>query len=197
MPDLPPYALIAAYSVKDFDHWLATFDSNQGMRAEAGYLGHHVNRGEDDPNRVAVYLAVADLEKAKAMLTSPELMEVMQDAGIIPSPAFTWLVPKREAVVWDRQLPAMIIRHSVADFDAWLDAYDAAGDLQKSNGIVGHAANQMLDDPSSAVIYHQAESFDALRAFLANPELRSVMEAAGVTSEPDVAFGTGGWAKLY
>ncbi len=48
-----------------------------------------------------------------------------------------------------------------------------------------------------AVVYHQAESFDTLREFLAMPELRAAMDAAGVTSEPDVSFHTGGWGKRY
>lgn len=48
-----------------------------------------------------------------------------------------------------------------------------------------------------AIIYHQAETFEALEAFLANPDLRGAMEAAGVTSEPKVTFHTGGFAKMY
>ena len=37
----------------------------------------------------------------------------------------------------------------------------------------------------------------ALRAFLADPALAEAMQKAGVASEPDVSFHTGGWAKLY
>ena len=107
------------------------------------------------------------------------------------------LTPVREAIVWDRELPAFIIGHTVADFDSWLEGYDAADELQKSSGIIGNAANRLLDDPSVALVYHQAESFDNLRAFLDNPDLRAAMENAGVTSEPDISFHTGGWAKQY
>ena len=58
----------------------------------------------------------------------------------------------------------MILSHSVADFDRWLEGYDAAAALRtKSKGIIGHAANRGLGDPSLAFIYHQAESFDTLR----------------------------------
>jgi hypothetical protein len=48
-----------------------------------------------------------------------------------------------------------------------------------------------------AIIYHQAESFDKLRAFLADEELKSKMQEAGVTSAPEVQFVRGGWAKMY
>ena len=58
--------------------------------------------------------------------------------------------------------------------------------MRRSNGIIGHAANQSVDNPSVIVVYHQAESIETLQAFLANPDLKEVMEAAGVTSEPEV-----------
>ena len=46
-------------------------------------------------------------------------------------------------------------------------------------------------------IYHQAATFDTLRDFLANAELQTTMQAAGVISAPEVSFQTGGWAKSY
>jgi len=91
----------------------------------------------------------------------------------------------------------MIISHSVADFDAWLEGYNAADGIRHDRGIIGHAANRSLDDPSLATIYHQAETFDTLRAFLDDPELRERMQAAGVTSPPETSFHIGGWAKQY
>jgi hypothetical protein len=94
-------------------------------------------------------------------------------------------------------LPAFLISHTVADFDQWLAGYDAADDLRSANGIVGHAANRSLENPSLAIVYHQAESFDTLHAFLENPDLKEAMNNAGVTSEPEVSFHTGGWGKLY
>jgi hypothetical protein len=91
----------------------------------------------------------------------------------------------------------MILSHRVEDLDTWLAGYDAAGELQRSSGIVGQAANRSVDDPSLVVVYHQAQSFDTLRSFLRSDELRTVMKEAGVDSEPEVTFHTGGWGKLY
>jgi hypothetical protein len=90
-----------------------------------------------------------------------------------------------------------MLSHSVADFDRWLEGYDGAADLQAAKGIVGQAANRSLDDPAVAIVYHQAESFDTLRAFLADDEIKATMQEAGVISAPDVRFVTGGWAKQY
>ena len=195
--DLPPYAALLSHTVDDVDQWKAGFDSHEPARIAAGMLGHHINRAEDDPNRITLFLALSDLDKAKAFASSPDLADTMKRFGVQGPPETRWLQPIREEVVWDRQLPAFILHHRVADFDTWLAGYDAAGELQKSGGIIGHAANRSLDDPELVTVYHQAESFDTLRAFLADPELKAVMEKAGVVSAPEVTFHTGGWAKFY
>ncbi len=139
----------------------------------------------------------SDLDVAHAFAASDELRERMAEAGVVGPPEMTWVTPLREEVVWDRELPAFILSHEVADLDAWLEGYDGAEELRRSNGIIGHAANQSVDNPSVIVVYHQAESIETLQAFLANPDLKEVMEAAGVTSEPEVSFHTGGWGKFY
>jgi hypothetical protein len=194
---LPPYAVLVRHQVADYDTWKAAFDQDEGARREAGILGHHLNRAEDDPNLVSIYLALTDLDKAKAFAADDRLRDFMQSAGVTSAPEMTWMTPVREAVVWDRELPAFILSHRVADFDAWLAGYDGADELRQSRGIVGHAANRSLDDPSVAMVYHQAESFEALRTFLGDADLAAAMKEFGVVSEPEVAFQTGGSAKFY
>lgn len=194
---LPPAAVIVSHTIADWDEWKRAFDEHESVRKDAGFLGHHINRGEVDPNHVTVYFAVSDVDRAKAFAASNELRSAMEEAGVIGPPEITWVTTVRESIVWDRDLPAVLVTHRVNDFDSWLDGYDDADDLRSERGIVGHAANRSLDDPSVAVIYHQAESFDALRAFLEDRDLQDAMAAAGVASEPDISFHTGGWAKQY
>ena len=194
---LPPYAVLFSHPVADWEAWKAGFDAHEGARVEASALGHHLNRGEDDPNMISIYLAVGDLDRMRAFAESDDLGEIMQELGVTGPPEVIWMTPARESVVWEGEHPAMVVRHHVADFDAWLEGYDAADEFRSSNGIIGHAASRSVDDPSLAVVYHQADSFDTLRAFLSDPTLKESMEAAGVTSEPEVSFHTAGWAKLY
>jgi len=196
-PSLAPAAVVARMRVADFDTWLEEFDSHEDVRRAAGILGHHVNRAEDDPNDISLFMALSDIEKAKVFSASDDLREKMRAAGVISVPEFIYMTPVREAIVWERELPAFMLSHSVADFDRWLEGYDGAAKLQAAKGIVGQAANRSIDDPKVAVVYHQAESFDTLRAFLADDELKAKMQEAGVTSVPDVRFVTGGWAKQY
>lgn len=194
---LPPAAILNTLQTADFDKWKTVFDENEAPRRAAGILGHHINRGEDDPNLVTVYLAVGDVDAARAFTASDDLREKMQQAGVTAPPKATWVTPVREAIVWDREVPAFLLSHHVADFDRWLDGYDAAATLQKANGIIGQAANRSIEDPTLAIVYHQAETFDTLHDFLNMADLKETMAEAGVISSPDVTFWTGGWAARY
>ena len=194
---LPPAAALITHPVADFDRWKIGFDGHEPVRRAAGMLAHHVNRAQDDPNLVTIFLALSDLDQAKAFVASPDLAETMQSFGVTGPPVIRWLQPIRESVVWDRQLPAFLLHHRVADFDTWLAGYDAAGSIQQAGGIIGHAANRWIDDPAMVTVYHQAESFETLQTFLAHPDLKAAMETAGVISAPEVSFQTGGWAKSY
>ena len=189
--------MVARHPVADFDTWRKGFEDNQSAREAAGILGHHINRAEDDPNMVSTYFAVSDVDKAREFLESDDLKAIMKEVGVIGPPEIAWLSPVREAVIWDRELPGMMVSHTVADFDKWLEGYDAADEMRESAGIIGHAANRSMDDPSRVLVYHQAESFDALRSFLADPGLQAAMKDAGVTSEPEATFHVGGWANMY
>ena len=195
--ELAPAAVLISYKVADFDAWKATFDSLEHRRVENGFLGHHINRAQEDPNNLTLFFAVANTDKAKAFVSSDEIKESMKKAGAISAPEFTWVTPVRENIVWDRKLPAFVVTHHVADFDAWLAGYDAADEVRRSSGIIGDAANRSIDDPSLAVVYHQAESFDTLQSFLESEDLKVAMKRAGVVSEPQATFHTGGWGKQY
>ena len=193
----PSAALILTHEVADFGTWKSAFDGHEEARRAAGVLGHHINRHVDNPNLLSVYLAVSDVAKAKAFAASDDLRHTLSEAGIKGAPSAVWVKPVSEAIVWDRELPAMMISHQVAEFDTWLAGYAAAAVVRKQGGIIGAAANQLLEEPNTALVYHQAESLDALKAFLANPGLKDAMQKAGVTSAPEVTFVTGGWAKRY
>jgi hypothetical protein len=194
---LPPAAVTINYRVADFDAWKTVFDANRQGRIDHGFVGHHINRGEADPNDISVYLAAGDVATAQAYTVSDELKALMQQAGVLSPPQRTWLKPLRQSIVWDRHLPAVIVSHTVADLDQWLAGYDGADALRQSGGIIGHAANQTTDDPARVVVYHQAESFDTLRSFLASEQLGAAMQAAGATSAPEASFYTGGYGERY
>lgn len=200
MAESQPLPLAGAqvnHPVADFDKWLKAFEADEPRRREAGILGHHINRAEDDPNQLMIYLALSDLDRARAFASDPALQAAMETAGVTAPPTIDWVRPIHVNVAWEGTHPAMFVTHSVADLDAWLTAYRAFDEERRSLGVIGDAANVSLDDDTFVTVLHQAESFDTLRALLTNPALLDAMEDAGVTSEPQVSFATGGWAGSY
>ena len=194
---LPRAAIFATLKVADFDRWYAGFSKLEPLRRKYGIIGHHLNRIRGDETLVGVYLAVEDIEAAKRFLKSDELKAAFRETGVQGAPVMHLMKPRFEDVVWDRQLPAIIVRHDVKDYLHWAKFYEAAAAIRNRAGIIGHATNTLLDDEKTVIVYHQAESFKALDTFLADPELKEAMELAGVISEPEVTFATGGWAKMY
>jgi hypothetical protein len=51
--------------------------------------------------------------------------------------------------------------------------------------------NRSVRDANVVVVYLQAESLPALRAFAATPDLHQVMTGAGVVGAPDLGFVNG------
>jgi len=183
--ELPPHRAHVAHRVADADRWKAGFDDLEPARRAAGILGHHINRALDDPHLITVFLAVTDLDLARAFTSSYEQEEAMQRIGVLSRPRIEWLRPLRASIASQRQLPAFLLHRRVLDLGSWLAGYDAAAGRREADGIVGHSADRSLDDPSSVSVYHQAESFDTLRRHLATG------------AEREATFHTGGWAKTY
>ncbi|MDH3425796.1 MAG: antibiotic biosynthesis monooxygenase [Acidimicrobiia bacterium] len=194
---LPPDNVIVRYRVADFDDWKAVFDDNESHRKAAGFLAHHITRDEDDPNSISVFFAVSDEDQFKAYASSDEVKALMAEAGVVSEPTIGFITQPRQGALWDRQLPVARIKLHVEDFDHWSTAFDAGDELRSANGITGRSVNRSQEDPSTVVVYLQAESVDTLRAFMALDELRTAMKEAGVSSDPEVSYHTGGWGKLY
>jgi hypothetical protein len=184
--DIPPVALLISHRVADYGTWKKAFDEHKAARIEASCLGHHINRGADDPNIVYIYCPATDANKVKAFIDSAELRDVMQGAGVQGPPTIKFMTPQQADFISDQELPGIIVSHAVEDYDRWRAAYDDFRDFQKQSGIVGHAVNQELGRPNQVIVYHQANDLGTLRAFLDTAELKEAMQRAGVVGEPDI-----------
>jgi quinol monooxygenase YgiN len=85
-----------------------------------------------------------------------------------------------------RSMPAAaaVLSHEVKDYDAWRAVFDEHASARKSAGIKGGQVHRSADHPNTVVIYLAADSGDAIGKFLADPELKSTMQRAGVISAP-------------
>lgn len=193
---VPPFAAVISHHVDDFGSWKAVFDKHAALRAEGSIIGHHINRGAEDPNLVIVYLPATDKAALAAHLEDPKLKAAMGEAGVSGPPETAVIKPVEERLIRDRLLPAALVRHSVKDFDAWKSVFDAAGELHTKYGIVGHAVNRGTSDPMTVIVYLQAETIDELKSFTASPELKEKMQEAGVEGPPEITFVQGNeWGR--
>ncbi len=85
-----PY-LIVKHKVKDFDQWLAVFESHAEAQKEAGFGEAHILRDYKDPSVVICLFKILDFAKARAFTQAPDVANVMDKAGIIGTPKALWL----------------------------------------------------------------------------------------------------------
>jgi hypothetical protein len=82
----------------------------------------------------------------------------------------------------------MFVRHPVADFTMWKQAYDDFDAERRGMGVTADAVFQSVDNTNDVTVWHDFESVDAARAFVESPRLAEVMEEARVLGEPDIWF---------
>jgi len=87
-------------------------------------------------------------------------------------------------------MATLFVRHDVADFGTWKQAYEDFTPERESMGVTGHGVYQADGNPNNVTIYHHFENMEAAKAFMQSPRLREVMMAAGVQGEPTVWFAT-------
>ncbi len=84
----------------------------------------------------------------------------------------------------------LFVRHPVADFAKWKQAYDAFDGERKGMGVVGDAVFTSADDPNDVTVWHDFETLQSARGFVESARLREVMSSAGVAGEPTMWFTT-------
>ncbi len=87
-------------------------------------------------------------------------------------------------------MATLFVRHNVADFGSWKQAYDAFDAERQSMGVTGHGVYQADDNPNQVTVYHHFDSMEAAKSFATSPRLQEVMKAAGVQGTPDIWFAT-------
>ena len=187
-PELAAAGLLAAHHVADYDTWKKAFDAHAQARVDAGCLGHEVYRDADDPGLIHVWLPGTSAERLQEFAASPDLRESMERAGVQGPPSITFVRPRLVDVDPAAGSAGMIASHAVQDYESWRAAYDALDEHRRGVGITGHAVYQVVGEPDRVVVYHQAESLETLREFVASATLAEAMQKAGVVGPPDIRF---------
>ena len=87
---MPDYVLIR-HKVRSFNEWKPAYDAHLPEREAAGMTESHLLQGKDDPNEVIILFEADDLAKARVLMESEEIREVMQKAGVMDKPDIFYL----------------------------------------------------------------------------------------------------------
>ncbi len=186
--DRAPVSLFVIHRVADYDAWKRAFDARTSVRKEAGFLGHYVNRGADDPQMLYVYLPSSDADAARGYLGRDDVERALKDGNVEGTPTSYLTRPMFGDTISDKMLPGIIVHHGVEDYDSWVKVYNDFDLYRKEAGIVGHAVDQEYDDPNNVIVYHQANALTTLRAFIDSNELKRRMRDGGVKEPFEIRF---------
>ena len=80
----------------------------------------------------------------------------------------------------------LIVKHPVADFDAWQGGYADAQPVRDAHGVTAAAVHRDPADSNNVTVLHWFGTLDEAQAFVADPGLQDAMQAAGVTGPPRI-----------
>lgn len=82
----------------------------------------------------------------------------------------------------------MIVRHKVADYTRWKEAFDARLGTRKAAGETDYRVLLSVDDPREVTLFFDWDSLERARRYASSEGLKEAMKAAGVVGDPDVRF---------
>jgi quinol monooxygenase YgiN len=83
---------------------------------------------------------------------------------------------------------AILVVHTVKDFDKWYDVFKASDSLPKSFGLTNPGVGRGLDNDKQVVVFHTAADLAKAKEFTKSPALKATMGKAGVTGPPTISF---------
>ncbi len=191
-PAFEPFQVMSiSYTVKNYDTWKKVFDEHESMRTENGLTTRAIARGTDNPNKIYLFLNVADMQKAKEYATNPKLKEVRKTAGVISKPDnfYVDIVRFEESPAEFKDRVRVSIK--IKDFDAWLKVYDGEGAaIRLANGLIDRAISRNVDDTNMIYVTFAVSDMAKAKKYMKDPALKKLMTKAGVISEPIFDFFT-------
>ncbi len=82
----------------------------------------------------------------------------------------------------------LMVRHTVKDFAKWKPVFDEHEKTRKAAGSKGAVVYQDANNPNHVTIITEWGTVDQAKAFAGSPDLKAVMEKAGVVGRPELTF---------
>ena len=83
---------------------------------------------------------------------------------------------------------ALVIRHTVADYDVWKPFFDADSTNRNAAGLHLLGLSRGIENQNEVEMPFMINDVEKAKAFATNPDLKDVMQKAGVTSAPSMLF---------
>jgi len=87
--------ILVRHKVADYSRWKEAFDSHLTTRKHAGETGCHLFHNMEDPREIVLLLDWQSLEEARKFMSSDELRQRMQEAGVQGNPEVQYLEDAR------------------------------------------------------------------------------------------------------
>jgi len=82
----------------------------------------------------------------------------------------------------------VLVRHKVADYNRWKQAFDADVNVRRRAGETGFRLFHNAEDPNEIFVLVDWESAEEARKFMNSGELREAMQKAGVQGVPEIHY---------
>ena len=83
---------------------------------------------------------------------------------------------------------ALVIRHTVADYNVWRPYFDADSVNRNTAGLHLIGVSRGIENQNDIEIPFRIDDVQKAKDFTTNPDLKDVMQNAGVTSAPSMVF---------
>ncbi len=167
------------HSVTNYEEWYKVYAETSDPE---GRLGIVVSM--DDPQVVTVFEWSKSHEAAQEWLNSEELKEAMGRAGVSSEPEVTYYDMKYMNPGENTDPYRLAVNHEVEDFDTWKSHFDEDSERRAEAGLTLLGMATSPDNPNMVYIMFATSDVERAQEFMNNPELKAVMEEAGVISEP-------------
>lgn len=195
---LPMFGAMVLQRVSDFEGYSTAFEESRPQRQRAGFAAQGIMRGVSDPQLVAIWLAVTDVERAKQYFADRTIRSRLRAAGAV-GPAEVGLSLNVAAKMEPGRtgLHAMLIKLRTDDIATFKADFMAADADRETAGIVGYSLGQDVDDEHLMYVYLQSEDPALLNAYVRAKRTKQAWRDAGVRGNPRVVLVKEGELTLF
>jgi hypothetical protein len=185
---IPFKVVVIQHKVKNFEKSEAEYFNRDSLRNTFGITHFVIGRDLKDSNTVFVVDKITDVDKAKAFYALPAAKDAMKKAGVSGPPGFTYAEFVRVNDNPVQFTEGVAVSHRVKDYGIWLKAYDADAASRTANGLIERGIARNLQDSNTVSILFEVSDSTKARARMKSPDLKKIMDDAGVEGPPTVRW---------